>query len=140
MNFAHDFPILRKNHPVSGRIREISFHRYENFGFTHITKGMIVLIRIIVATYFIAINVYSFLLMLSQKRANEDGRSNAVRDGSIITAAMLGGALGVYVSMFVFRYRLKSLYLMVLMPVLVAINIYLLIAGFLHDFRMVYEI
>lgn len=101
---------------------------------------MIVLIRIIVATYFIAINVYSFLLMLSQKRANEDGKSNAVRDGNIIVAAMLGGALGVYVSMFVFHYRLKSLYLMVLMPVLVVINIYLLVTGFLRDFWMISEL
>ncbi|MDY2880869.1 MAG: hypothetical protein SOT34_08035 [Candidatus Borkfalkiaceae bacterium] len=100
---------------------------------------MITLIQIVVATYYVAINVYSFLLMQSQKKSNEDGKNNTVRDGSILVAAMLGGALGVYVSMFVFRYRTKSLFLMVLMPVLIVINVYLLVTGFLHNFWMISE-
>ena len=98
---------------------------------------MLVLIQILVAVYFLAINVYSFLLLRAQKYAECDGESNKVRDGSIIIAALLGGATGVYVAMFVFKYRLRSLLLMVFMPVLIVLNVYLIIVGFAHNFWII---
>lgn len=98
---------------------------------------MLVLIQILVAVYFLAINVYSFLLLRAQKNAECDGDCNKVRDGSIIIAALLGGATGVYVAMFVFKYRLRSLLLMVFMPVLIVFNVYLIIVGFAHNFWII---
>ena len=101
------------------------------------TYRMLVLIQILVAVYFLAINVYSFLLHRAQKIAEWDGDCNKVRDGSIIIAALLGGATGVYVAMFVFKYRLRSLLLMVFMPVLIVLNVYLIIVGFAHNFWII---
>ena len=90
---------------------------------------MLVLIQILVAVYYLAINVYSFLLLRAQKNAECDGDCSKVRDGSIFIA--------VYVAMFVFKYRLRSLLLMVFMPVLIVLNIYLIIVGFAHNFWVI---
>ena len=54
---------------------------------------MLVLIQILVAVYYLAINVYSFLLLRSQKISEENGDCSKVRDGSVFIAAILGGAL-----------------------------------------------
>ena len=60
-----------------------------------------------------------------------------VSDGKLFVAGALGGATGVYVAMFVFKYRLTSLFLMVVMPVLITLNIYILIFGFYNDFWLI---
>lgn len=99
---------------------------------------MLVLMQILAVTYFIAVNVYTFLLMLSAKRADEEGDcKRRVRDGSIFVAALLGGAAGVYVSMFILKYRLRSLFFMVTMPVLTILNIYILITCFSNNFWII---
>ena len=99
---------------------------------------MLVLIQILAGTYFLAINVYSFLLMLSAKRADEEGDcKRRVRDGSVIVAALLGGAAGVYISMFTLKYRLRSLFFMVTMPVLTILNVYILITCFSNNFWII---
>ena len=87
---------------------------------------------------FFGIGTASFLLMLSQKRADEEGDcKKRVRDGSIFVAALLGGAAGVYSSMFVFKYRLRSLFFMVTMPVLIVLNIYVLVTCFSNNFWII---
>ena len=99
---------------------------------------MLVLIQILAGTYFLAINVYSFLLMLSAKRADEEGDcKRRVRDGSVFVAALLGGAAGVYISMFTLKYRLRSLIFMVTMPVLTILNVYILITCFSNNFWII---
>ncbi|MBE5741881.1 MAG: DUF1294 domain-containing protein [Clostridiales bacterium] len=95
---------------------------------------MLILIQILVIVYYISINVYSFLLLRSQKKAEEEGDCNKVRDGSLFITALLGGALGIYVAMFVLKFRTRSLFLMVFMPVIVVCNLYFLIIGYVHDF------
>lgn len=103
---------------------------------TH-TFYMLVLIQILVAVYYVAINVYSFLLLRAQRNAECDGDCSKVRDGSVFMAALLGGAAGVYIAMFVFKYRLRSLLMMVFMPVLIVLNVYLIIVGFAHNFWVI---
>ena len=107
---------------------------------------MLVLIRVLIIVYIIAINVYSFLLLKFQKDSYDEGEcENAVHDGKENGAAIEGlwnslgeqcGAAGIYVSMFVFRYRLRSMFLMVLMPVLIVLNLYLLFLGITADIDM----
>ena len=95
---------------------------------------MLILVKILVIVYYISINVYSFLLLRSQKKAEEEGDCNKIRDGSLFITAILGGALGIYLATFILRFRTRSLFIMVFMPVIIVCNLYFLIAGYIHDF------
>lgn len=76
--------------------------------------------------------------MLAAKRADEEGDcKRRVRDGSVFVAALLGGAAGVYISMFVLKYRLRNLFFMVTMPVVTILNVYILFTCFTNDFWII---
>lgn len=82
-----------------------------------------VLLYIILSVYIIAVNFYAVMLLVSQR--NEFGdNAKPTGDGKIIIAAILGGALAVYVSMFVMHYKLKNVLFMILMPVIAVLNAY----------------
>ena len=98
---------------------------------------MLVFIKIIVAVYFVAINVYGFFLIRLQRKEHEECAEKQISDGKLFIAGALGGATGVYLAMFVYKYRLDSLFLMVSMPVLITVNIYVLIFGFYNDFWLI---
>ena len=91
------------------------------------TGGMI-LIYILLAVYIAAVNFFAFLQVKSARDDEELGERG--KDGKLFLTGLLGGAVTVYVSMFVFRYRLNNVLLMVLMPVLAALNIYLFYLAF----------
>lgn len=86
------------------------------------------IIYLILIVYIIAINLYGVLMLRFQKKAREDGdeESIIVSDSKLLIAGLLGGATGIFIFMFIFKYRLKSLFMMVLMPVFMAINYYIL--------------
>lgn len=98
---------------------------------------MLIFIKITVLVYFLAINVYGFILICAQKKSSEELCEKSVSDGKLFITGALGGAIGIYVAMFVFKYRLTSLFLMVCMPVLIVLNIYVLIFGFYNDFWLI---
>lgn len=98
---------------------------------------MLVFIKITVIVYFIAVNVYGFMLIALQRKAHEECSDSRIPDGKLFVAGALGGATGVYVAMFVFKYRLTSLFLMVVMPVLITLNVYVLIFGFYNNFWLI---
>ena len=98
---------------------------------------MLIFIRILVVVYLVAVNFYGFMLIGAQKRAEDDGEPCKVKDGKIFVTGMLGGALGVYISMFIYKYRLTSLLLMVFMPVLIAASVYAVILLFSGNFGMI---
>ena len=95
---------------------------------------MLILIKILVIVYYLSINVYSFLLLRTQKKNEEEGNCTRVRDGNLFVTAILGGALGIYVGAFVLHFRTRSLFLMVFMPVIAVLNVFILIYGFLNGF------
>ena len=95
---------------------------------------MLILFQILVIVYYASINVYSFMLLRSQKKAEEDGDCNKVRDGHLFITALLGGALGIYVGTFVLKFRTKSLFIMVFMPVIAVINLFFIITAYANDF------
>ena len=93
---------------------------------------MPVLVYVLTIVYFLAINLYGILMLHFQKNAREEGDEEniTISDTKLMLAGLLGGATGIFIFMFIFKYRLKSLFMMVLMPVFIALNIYLLIMVF----------
>ena len=87
------------------------------------------LVYVLTIVYIIAINFYGILMLHFQKKARQDGDEEniAISDTKLFLAGILGGATGIFVFMFIFKYRLKSFFMMVFMPVLIALNIYLII-------------
>ena len=88
------------------------------------------IIYILLIVYFIAINLYGILMLYFQKKARQEGDDEniTVSDSKLLLAAMLGGATGIFIFMFIFKYRLRSIIMMTIIPVFIALNIYLLIS------------
>ena len=86
------------------------------------------LFYILIITYVIAINLYGILMLKFQKKAREDGDEEniGISDTKLIITGLLGGALGIFVFMFILKYRLKSIIMMVLMPLFISLNGYLI--------------
>jgi len=94
---------------------------------------MFILVKILALVYIVAVNVYSLLLTKYQKNAR-DNDEDSIRDVRLYVTAFLGGGLGIYLAMFIFKYRLKNFMLMVTMPLLIAAYVYLIVIGFINDF------
>ena len=88
------------------------------------------LLYVLLTVYILAVNFYAFRLIKTQRDEFEAGEEPNRRDGKLILAAILGGATAVYLSMFVMRFRLGNLLLMISMPVLAVLNIYSFFLGF----------
>lgn len=96
------------------------------------------LLYIIFTVYIIAINSYSVMLLLSQKNEylDDESKRNA-GDGKLLLSAILGGALGIYVTMFITRFKLKNMLFMILMPVLGVINVWFFILAYRSGFTFI---
>ena len=88
-----------------------------------------IFLYVLFAVYIFSINFYAWRLLKTQRDCTDEGEPPQ-GDGKLILAAMMGGAIAVYVSMFVMRYRLSNLLLMVLMPMLAVLNVYCFYLGF----------
>ncbi len=89
---------------------------------------------ILLITYVIAINLYGVLMLKFQKKAQDNDKYTKISDAKIYLAGILGGAIGIFVFMFIFKHNLKSLFMMVLMPMLIVINIYIITILFNNGF------
>ncbi len=88
------------------------------------------LFRILIITYIVSINVYSYLLIHFQKKQMDENSESTIKDGRLYLSSLIGGAVGVYVAMFIYKYRLQNLLLMVFIPILIVLNVYAFIALF----------
>ena len=117
------------------------------FGYT---RSMILLYILLVA-YILSVNFYSFLLVKSMRDKEKDFEreqelmqanqpvptpSNPPRQGvgKLCVAGLVGGAITIYVSMFLLKYKRGDLLLMVLMPLLGVLNIYIFVLLFKSGF------
>ena len=96
------------------------------------------LIYIILATYIAAVNVYSIMLLLSLRNEFllDESKLNS-GDGKLILSALLGGAIGIYVTMFITRFKLKNMLLMIMLPVIAVLNVWIFILAFRSGFTFI---
>lgn len=89
------------------------------------------LLYIAFGAYIIAVNVYSVMLLLTQRNESlmDEDKLNS-GDGKLLLSALLGGALGIYITMFITRFKLKNMLLMILLPVIAVINVWFCVAAF----------
>ncbi len=123
-----------------------------------------IILYILLIAYIFAINFYAFLLVktlaakereaelnlqasplidFKQDPRNAQNTQNASpvpqtppqrMIGKLCIAGALGGAITIYVCMFIFKYRRSDLLLMVLMPILGVLNVYLWVILFRSGF------
>ena len=101
---------------------------------------MLIVILLLLA-YLFGVNFYDYLWIrsaskeqtvlldkTSSKETNSTLNAKKRKKGTLqlFLAAVLGGAIAAYTAMFVFKYRLKDLLFMVLMPMLCVLNLYFL--------------
>ena len=90
-----------------------------------------ILLYIIFSAYIVAVNVYSIILLLTQRNEylTDESKLNS-GDGKLILSALLGGAIGIYV-------KLKNMVLMILLPVIAVLNVWFCVVAFRSGFTFV---
>lgn len=93
------------------------------------------LLYIIFTVYILAINFYSVMLLLSQRNEylSDQSKLNS-GDGKLILSALLGGAVGIYITMFITKFKLKNMLLMILMPVIGVLNVWFIVLAYRSGF------
>ncbi|MGN1235007.1 MAG: hypothetical protein ACI4U2_03395 [Christensenellaceae bacterium] len=82
--------------------------------------GMIFLPIVLSVVYLVSVQVYAFFLVKGQKDRPDERRE----DYKLFVAGLLGGAVTVYVALFLYRYRLSNPLIMITMPLIGAVNIF----------------
>ncbi len=98
---------------------------------------MIIFVRILIAVYILAINVYSFMLVYNQKKQSEEKGEIKIKDGKLYISAILGGGAGIYLALFILQYRTHSLFLMISIPLIIAFNVFIFITIFSTTFTYI---
>lgn len=84
---------------------------------------------ILLAIYLAAVNVYAFMLVRSQKKAAEERNADKkAGNAKLFVAGFLGGAVAAYAALFILKFKTDSLLPMILLPLLAALNIYVVVA------------
>ena len=109
-----------------------------------------ILLYVLLIAYILSVNFYAFLLVKSLR--DKERESEVYREGEPLTQAAtpqkqpekyigkllitgaLGGAITIYVCMFIFKFKRSELLLMVLMPLLGVLNIYMWVLLFKSGF------
>lgn len=98
---------------------------------------MPIIFYILIISYFLAINVYGVLILKFQKTAREeDDDYTKISDTRLFLTGLLGGSIGIFVFMFIYKYKLTNFFMMVFMPVFIALNAYIIYSFFANGFGM----
>ena len=111
-----------------------------------------ILLYILLIAYIVAINFYAFLLVKGLRDREKTAEVNRQAEplisaanpetqpikerylGKLLLTGALGGAITVYVCMFILKYKRSDLLLMVLMPLFGVLNVYLFVLLFKSGF------
>lgn len=109
-----------------------------------------IILYILLIAYILAVNFYAFLLVKSLRDKERDAEAYKQAQplataestpsppqkfiGKLCITGALGGAITIYVCMFVLKFRRNDLLLMVLMPLLGVLNIYIWVLLFRSGF------
>ena len=113
-------------------------------------RRMIILYALLIA-YIIAVNFYAFILVKTFREQDQQEELRRQGEpltsvntpaqppqkylGKLLTTGLLGGAITIYICMFIFKWKRTELLLMVVMPLLGVLNVYLWILLFRSGFR-----
>ena len=90
-----------------------------------------IFVYVLYTVYILSVNFFGFRLLKTQKEATDAGDDGARKsDGKIVLTALAGGSPAIFASMFVLRYRLGDMLLMIGLPVLSALNFYCYYLGY----------
>lgn len=96
---------------------------------------MLTVFYVIFIVYILAVNFFGILNLNFQKKSREEcDETLKVSDIKLLITALVGGALGIYIFMFILKYRLKSFIFMILMPIFTSVHIILSIILFKNGF------
>lgn len=89
------------------------------------------MLYILFAVYLAAINFFALLFVRKQKKAAEGALDKPkYRDGKLLLAALLGGALGAFLTMLFSKFRTDNILLMILLPLFIVLNVYAVVSIF----------
>ena len=114
-----------------------------------------ILLYILLIAYILAVNFYAFLLVKGLRDREKQAKLNRQAEplsvaaqpaqntstpanerylGKLCLTGALGGAITIYVCMFLLKYKRSDLLLMILMPLLGVLNVYLFVLLFKSGF------
>ncbi len=83
-------------------------------------------VKWILLSYAITLNVLGLLLMgIDKWRAKK--KSFRIPEATLFTTALFGGSLGTTIGMFLFRHKTRHWYFLIGMPVILAVQLFILI-------------
>lgn len=89
------------------------------------------MLYVLFAVYLAAVNFFAMLFVRKQKKAAEGALDKPkYSDGKLLLAAVLGGAAGAFLTMLFSKFRTDNILLMIVLPLLIAVNIYAIISIF----------
>lgn len=71
-----------------------------------------------IAAYLIVVNIWAFALMGFDKRRSKKKGARRIRERTLFLSALLGGGLGAFLGMWVFRHKTKHWYFVLGIPLI----------------------
>lgn len=72
----------------------------------------------LIAAYLAVVNIWAFALMYIDKRRAKRKGARRIRERTLFLSAILGGGLGAFLGMWIFRHKTKHWYFVVGIPVI----------------------
>ncbi|MEI6835945.1 MAG: DUF1294 domain-containing protein [Candidatus Falkowbacteria bacterium] len=85
-------------------------------------------------TFFLVINLLSFLMMLIDKAKSANPGAERISEGLLFFMAAAFGSLGVYAGMFIFHHKSRKWYFLIGVPLIILQNLAMLYLIYLSHF------